>query len=230
MNPDQFEKFVLENKDLDLLINKQNFGVMSFIKKTDEMTPEFIDWISPKYYDAFVTVYKKYYLDKRGVVYALFRTSFLANEATLEKISEIVIGRLDLMMEWTKKFHKSISINPKNCKTVVPTLTFPFDKEVTAIFENFKSQLVALKEEEYKRDLVAIAKILKQFSQRKNEHEFRIYMNVCAQLVELDLTAEQKLQLEGDVNKIKLSGKAVWPILGAVIALILIMLRCGGGF
>ncbi|MFT5819953.1 MAG: hypothetical protein ACI8ZM_001178 [Crocinitomix sp.] len=228
MHPNQFETFVLENKDLDLLINKQNFGVLSSIKKTDEMTPEFIDWISPKYYDAFVKVYKKHYLDKRGVVYSLFRTSFLANQVTLEKISNIVVKRLNYILERTKEFHDSISINPNNCSAARPNLDFPLDREATAIFENFKSQIVEEKKVEYRKDLMAIAKILKQFTQRKNEIEFGVYMLVCTEVVKLNLTPEQKRELEADANQIKLSGRAVWPILGSVIVLIIIMLRCAG--
>ncbi|NOQ70591.1 MAG: hypothetical protein GQ574_01235 [Crocinitomix sp.] len=227
MNSDQFEAFVANNKDLNLLINKQNFGVLSSIKKTDEMTKEFINWVSPKYYEAFVKVYKKYYLDKRGVVYALFRTSFLANEATLEKISKTIQRRLEYTLDRTKKFHESIALNPKNCVSALPTLDFPFDREATAIFENFKSQTIAEKRNEYRQYLMAIAKILNQFSPRKNEVEHRIYMSVRAELILMDMTPEQKQELEK--QQLKFSGKAVWSILGIVIILIIIMLRCGGG-
>ena len=224
MNPNQFEDFVLKQKDLNLLINEHKFGVLSAIKHTDEMTPAFIDWISPKYYEAFIKIYKTHYKEKRGVIFSLFHTSFLANKATCEKISEILLPHIELIAEQTNKFHELISINVKNCYNGAASLFLPYERLSAAILNTFETQTLAPKRAEYISTLIDIAQLLIKASPRKSDTEFIIFRQVISELSKFNLTDEQAHKVEQLDLKVK--GKAVWIYVSLIIIFISIFSTC----
>ena len=77
MDNSRFEAIVAKDKYLNLLINEHKFGVMANIKKTPEMDAEFVDWVSPKYLEAFKTVYKKHAAENPAIIGTVLRMKFL---------------------------------------------------------------------------------------------------------------------------------------------------------
>lgn len=76
------------------------------------MTPEFVDWISPKYFEAIEKIEERYTSETASELCSALRMNFLANEATQNKIIERFLPRLDTYNEDWQNFAVAIRLKP----------------------------------------------------------------------------------------------------------------------
>ena len=223
MNSVEFEQLVTNNKHLNLLINEQQFSVLSPLKKTAEMTPEFIDWVSPKYYDSFMAIYDKCIAENEGTVCSVLRVSFLANAETQSKIVDFLMPKIDESIKEIDQFYQVVNNNRHDAIIAMGHLKVPFSYLTDAIYKHLNTPELNAKKEVFSDLLLKTADIMKRFSPRRNALEFSIYEKITARLKSLGLKGEQSDQVVQHEKTLK--NKGTWYVVGTVIILILVLLR-----
>lgn len=89
---ENFEQTLENNPSLNKLITNEEISMMTKFKKTGEFSSEFIDWLSPKYYEAFVSIFETVVGSEKEVkMIALLNAPKYCNEVTKEKILDFIV-------------------------------------------------------------------------------------------------------------------------------------------
>lgn len=223
MDHSAFEKIVSDHSDLNLLINEQKFGPLCNIKKTKEMTPEFIDWISPKYYDSFVAIYERLIKTKQGVIAAVMRVQFLANDETKDRMVEFMSERIAKTMELTDKLEAHVSVNKFKAEPALKLVGSIMSPLNIAIFKHLEAPSMAEKKKVFADKMLDIADQMKEYSARRHPEQFMVYEALTNQLGQIALrgNASERVAEHGKNQ----SSKSNTAIAISVIVIILIIIR-----
>ncbi len=219
----KYNEIVTGNKSLNLLINEKKYSTLSSIKRTDEMDQAFVDWISPKYYDAFVTVYANNRNGDRGPISAALRASFLANKDVMAKLSDTLIHHIDQAIESANDFLKIIRVSKYDAITGLDKINPMLDPLVVTILNKVETEQMSVKKQEFGEVLIEIAGILKRVRRMSDEISFKIYEKVINRLQEINF--ESELKKEALAHQTKFESKASWHIVVSIIVIILLILR-----
>ena len=221
MDANTFEKIVVSNKDLSLLINEQKYSVFMNIKNTDQMTADFIDWISPKYYDAFLAIYERHIEKNPGLICALLRITFLANTETHEKLAELLMPQIDIAIADIIQFHRVVKNRKSDAIVALKRLQEPFNYLTTAILININTPEVLEKKEVFGIRLLEVSEIMRLFTQINSPIEFGIYKQSVEILKKLEIYGEREVHVVRPEKKP--NQKAIWYVVGAILIIILIL-------
>ena len=223
MENSSFESIINSQKDLDLLINEKRFGVMCKVKKTAEMTPEFIDWVSPKYLEAFQHILNRHGAEKPGVVVAVIRMNFLANAETKDKMVEKAQPYIDQMYKDVAVFRELVSVRKFNAETAVKQSNKVFNPIVWGLFQHLKTPAVQAEKKQVGEELLAISDLLKDYKANRHAEQFFVYQTVIQKMNDLKLDGQQQAQVKS--HEVNQSNKATIGIIITVIVAILIILK-----
>ncbi|NOQ70590.1 MAG: hypothetical protein GQ574_01230 [Crocinitomix sp.] len=224
MSVAEFEQIVAKDKYLNLLINEHKFGVMANIKKTSQMTDEFIDWISPKYYDAFKAIYDKCIADKKGVVSTVLRMIFLANSETKEMIGEFLCPKLDESIAEAHKLEKHVrqkKFKPEPAIEYLGRIFSPFNKGIFKHLE--KTPAIDAKKKELTDFMLGISDQMKDLKANRDAEQFIVYSMIVTNLEEFKPQGEQQNRLvQHEQNE---TNKNVWAIIVTIVIFLILMSR-----
>lgn len=223
MSESDFEKIVANDKYLNILINEHKFGVMANIKKSPAMTDEFIDWLSPKYYEAFEAIYKNNIDEKPAIIGTVLRMNFLANEATKEKLAQFFLPKLDdaiLDAESLKTLVANKKFDSKIAVKHLERISGPLNQ---AVFKHLKHPLIAEKKKVLGEKLLEASDLLSGVSVDRNTEAFGVYTLITAAAEQLNVGgAQQQRIVQHEQNQ---NSKMIWSTIIGLIIFILLMLR-----
>ncbi len=218
-----FEKLVSEDKNLNSLINNQKYGAIMTIRHKEWMTPDFIDWVSAKYFDAFINIYEHNKNDNIGAVCGVIRENFLANQQTKEKMAKFLMPGLDQSIESLNTFLKQIKESKYNSLEYLNELGIGLSILTVTIFKNLETEILAEKKGKYSKLLLGIADRFKNVSKMRDRINFDLYERVNTVLKSLDL--EGSLGERVEKHEKSLGRKGTWYVIGFVFLIILLLLR-----
>lgn len=218
-----FEKLVAEDKNLNVLINQKKYGAIMTIRRKDWMTPDFIDWISPKYFLAFTTIYENNKSDNVAAVCAVIRESFLANQETKEKMAEILWPKLNESIESLDVFLTQINESKYKSIEYINELALGLNILTVSTFKNLEASTLIEKKEKYSTLLLRVADRFKKVSKRRDRINYDFYEKVNRVLKSLDLEGDFAERVE--VHEKRLGRKDVWYVVGTVVIILLLLLR-----
>ena len=220
MDSQSFEKIVSNQKYLNLLINDHKYGVMCNIKKTPDMNSEFIDWISPRYYTAFIAIYNNHFEKNKGIVFHVLQASFLANKQTHQKLADFFSSHIDHVIEDMNTFYLIIEKKRHDASTAFIKLKQPFDLLTKSIFNTINTPELKEKKEQYCDTLLACADIMYHFSPSRDKIEFAIYKKMIDHIKVLNGKGNKNPDLKEHDRHIKT--KTNWYIIMFIILVLII--------
>jgi len=218
-----FEKIVADDKNLNKLINEQVYGTFMSIKKSEKMTPDFIDWVSPKFVSSFKTIFKKNIDKSPGTISSLLRVSFLLNDNGKRDIADILSPFLDLSIESLKIFTEQVKISKYKSIEYLKEFGLGLSQLTVGVFKNFDHEKLIERKNTYIELLLEIADIFKNVSRRRDEINFNLYEKVISTLKLLKTSGGEEKRI--DSHEKRLNRKGVWYILGGLLILILLLLK-----
>ncbi|UKN00112.1 hypothetical protein K6119_10240 [Paracrocinitomix mangrovi] len=222
MENEKFEQIVQAQKDLNLLINEKKFGILCKIKKTDEMTPEFIDWLSPKYFDSLQHIYNKHHIQNPQIVGAVIRMSFLANEETKLKVKDLIQFELDKSLKAASKLVQLAEIRKFSLEDGKKCLEDMFSLITLSVMRNVDEPFV----HEFKKDFVnrslAAADKMKGLKASRDMEQFIIYENLLDKLEKNNILEGKSEKFEAHVKN-KNSKNTVAIVIAVLLALFAIL-------
>ncbi|MFT5819952.1 MAG: hypothetical protein ACI8ZM_001177 [Crocinitomix sp.] len=223
MNQTQFENIVESDHYLNMLINKQTYGIKASIKKTSTMTPAFIDWVSPKYYDSFKNIYDRNKDKNPMTVAAVVNECFLGKPEVHEALALLFMSNVDQALAASTKFHKTVSILKDVALEEFPKFNTAVDDLSFAAIRSIDTVEIRKKREQFAENLLATINLLDVKSKSRSPKEFKVYEKLTAILERMNLDGEQKEQVvshEKIVNK-----KNTWYIIGVVLFILFILIK-----
>ena len=92
----KFEEILENDKNLNDLINHHEITMVTKFNKIDSYNNEFIDWLSPKYYLVFTTIFNKVIGTKEEFKMAqLLNSPLFCNQETKEKLIDFLLPHLE---------------------------------------------------------------------------------------------------------------------------------------
>lgn len=219
----EYEDIVKNNSHLNLLINEHQYSILCTIKPSEAFTTDFIDWISPKYFEALKAIYANSIEENQGTICSVLRASFLANAETHEKMTTFLAPHIDKATENAVQFYRVINNNRHDAITAIERIGDAYDYLTRAIFSHVNSAEMEAKKREYAETMLKIADIMRKFRPRSGDIEFAIYTTVTEVLKELNVEADQQEVIHEHTQTVK--RKNNWYIVGTIAILILVLLR-----
>lgn len=222
-----FEKIVSEHKNLNALIHEHKSSPFMFVKERKEMTPEFIDWISPKYFEAFQVINERRKGDNTGAINTVLRESYLANVDTKVMMAEILMPEIESSIKSLGIFLEQITESKyKSIEYLTELANGLYNVTINAL-RYLETETLVDKKKVYSNLLLAIADRFKNVSKMRDEINFNLYVKVNEALKNLKLEGEM-VENRVEMHQKKLGRKGIWYIVWAIIIGGLLLIRLLG--
>ncbi|MUU78555.1 hypothetical protein [Winogradskyella endarachnes] len=222
---ENFESILLEHEGLNKLITEKDLNTFVKFPSFDTFSTAFIDWLSPKYYEAFVEIYTTHLgTKKEAKVVKLINSTWFCNAETTDRIVEFLSERLDTTVELSKQLNKKITGN-KNLEDIISVSSSMVNDVLNyvnkAIFEKNHPE-IADKKNEILDNSLAVCEELKQYK-ASSEVEFTMFNGILDRLKSIKLNEAQSVRYQACVNKSKSSSNKY--LIVTVILVILFIVR-----
>ena len=223
---ENFEQTLENNPSLNKLITNEEISMMTKFKKTGEFSSEFIDWLSPKYYEAFVSIFETVVGSEKEVkMIALLNAPKYCNEVTKEKILDFIVPYIKSKSELATSTLNSFNapgldfIQKMQYANVIKKELLSYVNIV--LFKHFDSPKI----EEDKTNIINCSlKITDSYKSVKasNEFEFKIFTDLLVRFEKLKLNDKQRAVFNTFKTKEKssINKNFIWG--GVVIVLIIL--------
>lgn len=220
-----FETILQEHETLNKLIKEKDLNTFVKFPSFNTFSDEFIDWLSPQYYEAFVDIYNTHLGQKsEAKVVKVTNSTWFCNEATTEKIVDFLSDRLDA----TEKLAHDLKLKIVGNKDVVDIIKVSgllmngvLNYVNKAIFDNDHPRINA-KKNKIIDDCLSIAEELKQYK-ASSEIEFSMFNGILDRLKNIKLNPTQSLRYEACISKSKSSSNKYIAV--TVIIVIIVIVR-----
>ncbi|WP_299102375.1 hypothetical protein [uncultured Winogradskyella sp.] len=222
---EKFESILLEHETLNKLITEKDLNTFVKFPSFDTFSTEFIDWLSPKYYEAFVEIYNTHLgTKKEAKVVKLINSTWFCNAETTNRIVEFLSERLDATVELSKQLNKKITGN-KNLEDIINVSAAMVNDVLNyinkAIFEK-NLPVITKKKDEILDNSLAVCEELKQYKASR-EVEFQMFNGILDRLKSIKLNPEQQVRYDACISKSKSSSNKY--VIITVILVILFIVR-----
>ncbi|MBR9913305.1 MAG: hypothetical protein GYB32_00525 [Algicola sp.] len=219
-----FETQLLEHESLHKLIKEHDINTFAKLPSKDTFSEAFIDWISPKYYDAFVSIYNTHLGQKsESKVVKVINSPWICNTETKERLVAMLIPRLEAAEQLSKELQQSIDGN-KDLEVIIQVsgslansvLNYPNK----AIFEVEHPNIISKKNNIIDHAL-SICEELKQYK-ASSSVEFTFFNGLLDKMKSIHFNEEQQQRYDACLSKSKSSSNkyiAITVVI-AIIALI----------
>ena len=223
---EDFEQILKNDINLNKLITNKEISLMTKLTKPEVFSSEFIDWLSPKYYEAFVSIFEKVVgSEKEAKMVALLNAPKYCNEETKDKIIDFLVPYIKSKSELA-----TITLSSFNAPGLdyVKKLQFAFviKKELLSyvnigIFKYFNSPKI----EEDKTNIINCSlKITDSYKSAKasNEIDFKLFTDLLIRFEKLKLNDKQRAVFNTFKTKEKnsINKNYIW---GGVVIVIIIL-------
>ncbi|NRD19100.1 hypothetical protein HNV08_03495 [Winogradskyella eckloniae] len=221
---EKFEAILLEHETLNKLIKEKDLNTFVKFPSIDTFSAEFIDWLSPQYYDAFVEIYTTHLGSKKeSKVVKLINSTWFCNAETTDRIVAFLSERLDTTAELSKQLNKKITGN-KNLEDILNVSGSMVNDVLNyvnkAIFEK-EHPVIIEKKNEILNNSLGVCEALKHFK-ASSEIEFQMFNGILDRLKNIKLNTEQQARYDACISKSKSSSNK-YAIVTVIIAIIVII-------
>ncbi|NRD21964.1 hypothetical protein HNV10_01840 [Winogradskyella litoriviva] len=222
---EKFETILLEHETLNKLITEKDLNTFVKFPSFDTFSTEFIDWLSPKYYEVFVEIYNTHLgTKKEAKVVRLINSTWFCNAETTNRIVEFLSERLDATVELSKQLNKKIKGN-KNLEDIINVSAAMVNNVLNyinkAIFEKNHPAIIEKKNEILDNSL-AVCEELKQYK-ASSEVEFTMFNGILDRLKSIKLNDVQSARYQACLSKSKSSSNKYLVV--TVILVVLFIIR-----
>ena len=222
---ENFESILLEHETLNKLIKEKDLNTFVKFPSFNTFSAEFIDWLSPQYYNAFVEIYTTHLGSKKeSKVVKLINSTWFCNAETKDKIVTFLSARLDATVELSKQLNKKITGN-KNLEDIINVSGLMVSGVLNyvnkAIFEK-DHPLITEKKNEILDNSLSVCEELKQYK-ASSEVEFTMFNGILDRLKSIKLNDVQSARYQACLSKSKSSSNKY--LIVTVIVVILFIVR-----
>ena len=215
-----FEEILSESKNLSLLINEKKINTFTSLPKKSSFSNEFIDWLSPKYYDVFVELFD-IYVDKenKSPLIKLINSDWYCNQTTTGRIIDFIKPYLDQAQKDSEEIKKQFSETKDVKKLVELTNTLEqknFNYLNKALFNVKNSEIIKSFKDNLVGDAISICNDLKEKKITKDIKN-TIIVSITEMIEKITLNKEQNTvisQHKSDSN----TSLIISVIIGALLA------------
>ena len=220
-----FEAILLEHETLNKLIKEKDLNTFVKFPSFDTFSDEFIDWLSPQYYDAFVGIYNTHLGQKsESKVVKVTNSTWFCNAETTEKIIDFLSTRLDAVEKLSHELKLKISGN-KDITDILEVSALLVSGVLNyvnkAIFEKDHSRIKE-KKDKIIDNCLFICEELKQYK-ASSDIEFSMFNGILDRLKNINLNPSQSERYEACLSKSKSSSNKYMIV--TVIIVILFIIR-----
>lgn len=220
MSDNQFENILAENESLKNLITENKINTFTKLPKKDKFDDAFIDWLSPKFYDTFTTLYESQInaKNKSGLI-SLIRSEWLCNEETETKIYDYLKPHIEKTIQQSNDLKERFT-NSKGTEELVK-LTNEIDENiinyVNKVLFTKKGEAIKVFKEKLTADSIEICQILREKRVHKDVKNTLI-ISITESFRNISLEKSQSQSLNTQQSKAN-SSMIISVIIGVILAL-----------
>ncbi|WP_138432839.1 hypothetical protein [Winogradskyella algicola] len=225
-----FESTLQEHETLNKLITEKDLNTFTKFPTKNNFSSEFIDWLSPKYQEAFLEIYNTHLgTKKEAKVVKLINSTWFCNAETTENIVEFLLPRLEatnvLSQELAKKIdgNKDLEVILKVSGALVNNVLTYVNK---AIFEKDHPKIQE-KKNEIVDNCLAVCDELKRYK-ASSEIEFSMFNGILDRMRSIKMNETQQLKYNSFLKKSQSSSNKY--VIITVIIVIIALIRLIAGF
>ena len=221
---ENFEQILQEHEALNKLIKEKELNTFTKFPSIDNFSEAFIDWLSPQYYEAFITIYNTHLGTKsEAKVVKVINSVWFCNKATTDKIVDFLSSRLEATVVLSKELKDKI-VGNKDLEDIINVSSLTVKGVLNyvnkAIFEKDNPRIEE-KKDKILDNTLSICEELKQYKASSGV-EFTLFNGILDRLKNIKLNPSQAARYQACISKSKSSSNkyiAVSVII-AIIALI----------
>ncbi len=226
---ENFESILQEHETLNKLIKEKDLNTFTKFPSKNNFSSEFIDWLSPKYQEAFLEIYNTHLgTKKESKVVKLINSTWFCNDETTENIVEFLLPKLEatnvLSQELAKKIdgNKDLEVILKVSGSLVNNVLTYVNK---AIFEKDHPKIQE-KKNEIVNNCLAVCDELKRYK-ASSEIEFSMFNGILDRLRSIKMNETQQLRYNSFLKKSQSSSNkyVIVTVIIVIIALIRLIAR-----
>lgn len=221
---ENFESILQEHETLNKLIKEKELNTFTKFPSKDSFSSEFIDWLSPQYYETFVYVYDTYTGSKsEAKVVKLINSEWFCNDETKDKIVDLLSTRLEATLTLSKEL-KDKFVGNKRLEDIISVSSLIVNGVLNyinkAIFEK-NDPRITLKKDQILDNCLSVCEELKQYK-ASSEVEFTMFNGILDRIKSIKLNETQSARYEACLSKSKSSSNKYIAItvIVAIIAII----------
>jgi hypothetical protein len=220
MSENQFENTLEENEGLNNLIAENKINTFTTLPKKDKFDDAFIDWLSPKFYNSFTSIYKNQINEKnKSGLISLIRSEWLCNIETENKIYDFLKPHIEKTIQQSEALKAKFDAT-KDTEELVK-LTNEIDEDIInyvnkALFAKENESVKAFKEK-LTSDSIEICQILREKKMSKDVKNILI-SSITESFNNISLAKTQSASLNTHQSKAK-SSMTVSLVIGILLAL-----------
>jgi len=220
MSEKQFEDILIENEGLNNLITQNKINTLTKLPNKESFDNDFINWLSPKFYKSFTTIYDEQInaKNKSGLV-RIMRSEWLCNDETEKSIYDFLKPHINKTVQLSEKLKTSFK-NTKDTEELVK-LTNEIDENIfnyvnKALFTKKNESITAFKET-LTDDCLEICRILRDKRMSKDVKNILI-ASITESFNNITLAKTQSESINMHKSKAN-SSMTVSIVIGALLAL-----------
>jgi hypothetical protein len=213
---ENFELTLQEHETLNKLIKEKELNTFTKFPSIDNFSSEFIDWLSPQYYETFVYVYDTYTGSKsEAKVVKLINSEWFCNDETKDKIVDLLSTRLEATLTLSKELKDKI-VGNKRLEDIISVSSLIVNGVL-----NYINIAITLKKDQILDNCLSICEELKQYK-ASSEVEFTMFNGILDRIKSIKLNETQSARYEACLSKSKSSSNKYIAItvIVAIIAII----------
>ncbi|WP_299110850.1 hypothetical protein [uncultured Winogradskyella sp.] len=220
MSEQQFENILAENESLNNLITNQKINTFTKLPKKSDFDSAFIDWLSPKFYNSFTSIYNAQInaKNKSGLI-SIIRSEWLCNEETEHKIYDFLKPHIEKTIQQSENLKLKFN-NTKDTEELVK-LTNEIDEDiinyVNKVLFTKKNESIRVFKEKLTTDSIEICQILREKRMSKDVKNILI-SSITESFNNISLEKSQSESLNVHLSKAK-SSMTISVIIGVILAL-----------
>lgn len=220
MSENQFENILAENESLNNLITNNKINTFTKLPQKNKFDDAFIDWLSPKFYNTFTSIYEEQInaKNKSGLI-SLIRSEWLCNEETENKIYAYLKPHIDKTIQQSEAIKTKFN-NTKGTEELVK-LTNEIDEDiinyVNKVLFTKKNESIRVFKEKLTGDSIEICQILRDKKMSKDVKNILV-SSITETFRNISLEKSQSQSLNTHQSKAK-SSMTISLIIGILLAL-----------
>ncbi|GAB5563676.1 MAG: hypothetical protein Wins2KO_07390 [Winogradskyella sp.] len=226
---ENFETTLANHESLQKLINEKDINTFVKFPSFDTFSSEFIDWLSPKYHEAFLDIYNTHSgTKKESKVVKLINSTWFCNAETSEKIVEFLLPRLQATNVLSQELEKKINGN-RDLEVILKVSGSLVNNVLTyvnkAIFDKDHPKI-----QEQKNAIIdnclAVCDELKRYK-ASSEIEFSMFNGILDRLKSVKMNEAQQIKYDSYLKKSQSSSNkyVIVTVIIVIIALIRLIAR-----
>lgn len=219
-----FEAILIEHETLNKLIKDNDLNTFAKFPTLDIFSPEFIDWMSPKYYDSFMTIYNTHIGSKsESKVVKLINSPWFCNTEAKEKLVSFLMPRIEATEKLSTDLKLQIAGN-KDLEVIIKVSGALANDVLTYLNKAIiKIDYPSIKE---KKNIIvdnalSVCEELKQYK-RSSTVEFTFFNGLLEKIKTINFNEAQQQRYDACVSKSKSSSNKyiIISVIVGIIALI----------